>query len=160
MSPQNPKQTSPSEPRQGNPGGKPQGNPNPSTSKPDEQKRGNEPTRTGGSSPQPQQRGPQSGAPQQGGSQHQRQGGMPRYDDRPESQQDREGVRREENEGSAGQTTKSPEQRAKEAQSPSSSSWGSGTSGMPRYGDRESGDPRRSDVESGQGESEGRSQQK
>lgn len=88
-----------------------------------------------------------SGSQQQGGSSQRSsgQGGMPRYDDRPESQQDREGVGREENEGSAGHSTKTPEQRAKESQNPS----------KPRYGDRESGEPRHSDVEGGHGGSDG-----
>ena len=46
---------------------------------------------------------------------------------------DREAIQREENEGSAGSTTRKPEQPSR--------------SGLPKYGDREPGDPRRTDVE-------------
>jgi hypothetical protein len=158
MTPQNPnpKQTTPSsEPRQGNPG-RPQSNPNPSTHKPDEQKRGNEPTRPGGG--QRSDRQGQQGSSSQQGTQSGR-SGMPRYDDRPESQ-DREGVRREENEGPAGQSTKSAEQRVKEAGGSTSANRTTGTGGLPRYGDRESGDPRRSDVEGGEDGSESESRNK
>jgi hypothetical protein len=162
MSPQNPNPKSPSEPRQGNPGGKPQGNANPSTNKPDERrderkggehKSWSEPTRTGDGSTQPQR----GGSPQP--PRRPAESGLPRYDDRPDSRQDREGIHREENEGSAGQSTKSPEQRAKEAQDRSGSHRSGGSGGPPRYGDRESGDPRRSDVEGGESDSESGSEQ-
>ncbi len=102
---------------------------NPKQTQPDprQESRGNQPT---------------SSSPQRSGDQGRARESKPRYDDRPPS----EDVQREENEGSAGQTTKSLEQRRGESTDEKSGKK-TGTGGLPRYGDRETGDPRRSDVE-------------
>ena len=114
---------------------------NPQQSNPGQQSGGQQPSRPGQQSGgQPQQ---QPGArPGQDPSKS-----LPRYDDRPErSSPDREAVQREENEGSAGSTTKTPEQRVREATKDDPSRRRTDT-GTPHYGDQEPGDPRRSDVE-------------
>jgi len=66
----------------------------------------------------------------------------PRFDDRPEPREtDREAVSREQNEGAAGATTRTGQQRSGDRDV-------KGTPGMPNYGDQEPNDPRRADVES------------
>jgi len=157
MTPQNPKQSQP-EPRQGRESQPTSSNPQRSGEQSNPQRSGesSNPQRSGQANPQstggqsaPQRTGSE---PQRKGSESQRTGSQPlRYDDRP--QVDREDVQREENEGPAGQSTKSREQRRDESTSGSDKK--TGTGGTPSYGDREPGDPRRSDVEGGKPGREG-----
>lgn len=111
-------------------------NPKQTQPEPRQESRGNQPT-----SSSPKSSG-ESSSPKSSGDQGRARESKPRYDDRPPS----EDVQREENEGSAGQTTKSVDQRRGESTDDKSGKK-TGTGGLPRYGDRETGDPRRSDVE-------------
>ena len=142
MSPQNPNQggasRGPTNPEQSNPGAERESQKGSRGRDPRDPKQTphTEPTHPTSS----QSGGSQSGSSQSNPSaaERGREGGPgPRFDDRPEPREpDRDAVSREENEGSAGSTTRRSDERDVKP-----------SSGLPGYGDREPGDPRRVEVE-------------